>query len=99
MISILSYKFQIEKVNRLIKENKNTCILGFEEDRKLINNDKFISLGSKYNLEEISKNIFASLRKIDRLKCDLAIIEGVEEKNLGISIMNRLLRACNYNII
>lgn len=75
---------------------KNICVIGFEEDRQLINvnEENFISLGSKYNLEEISKNVFASLRKVDKLNCEVAIIEGVEKVGLGLSIMNRLVRAC-----
>ena len=57
-------------------------------------------LGSKKNLQEISSNIFSSLRKIDKLDgCELAIIEGLEKRNLGLSIMNRLARACENNII
>ena len=92
---------QIEKINELIKENRNTCVLGFIEDRKLVNveEDRFISLGSKENLLEISQNIFSSLRKIDMIEnCDLAIIEGVEKEGLGLSIMNRLVRACENNV-
>ena len=30
--------------------------------------------------------------------CDLAIIEGVEKEGLGLSIMNRLVRACENNV-
>ena len=92
---------QIEKINKLIAENNNVCVLGFIEDLNDLNvsSDKFISLGSKYNLNEISSNIFTSLRKVDKLNCSLAIIEGVEEKNLGLSIMNRLVRACENNVI
>ena len=80
----------------LISNNNNCCVVGFIEDKEYINipEDKFICLGSKNNLQEISNNIFSSLRKVDRLNCDYAIIEGVEEKNLGLSIMNRLSRAC-----
>ena len=92
---------QIAKVNKLIDENSNVCILGFKEDAERINiqKDKFISLGNKNNLPEISSNVFTSLRKVDKLNCSLAIIEGVEEKNLGLSIMNRLVRACENNVI
>lgn len=92
---------QIEKVNILIQQNDNCCVLGFTEDRQCINvsDELFINLGSKENLEEISSNIFSSLRKVDKLGCNLAIIEGVNEKNLGLSIMNRLIRACEYNIV
>lgn len=92
---------QIEKVNAVIKNNPNCCILGFSEDRELIKiqSDKFICIGSKFNLEEISRNIFTELRKIDKMNCNLAIIEGVKRKELGLSIMNRLVRACENNII
>ena len=74
----------------------------FIEDKKFINipENRFICLGSKTNLQEISSNIFSSLRKVDKLDgCTLAIIEGLEKKNLGLSIMNRLVRACENNTI
>ena len=47
----------------------------------------------------VTSKLFTSLRKVDKLNCSLAIIEGVEEKNLGLSIMNRLVRACENNVI
>ena len=92
---------RIEKINKLISENKNCSVLGFQEDRNLINisDEHFICLGSKNNLKEVSSNIFSSLRQVDKMNCNLAIIEGVERKNLGLSIMNRLVRACENNII
>jgi L-threonylcarbamoyladenylate synthase len=92
---------QISKINNYLISNNNCCVLGFTEDKEYINvpENRFISLGSKNNLPGISSNIFSSLRKVDRLNCDFAIIEGVEEKNLGLSIMNRLVRACENNII
>lgn len=92
---------QIDIINDLISKNKKSCVLGFEEDRSKINIDDgyFICLGSKENLKEISSNIFTSLRKVDNLDCSLAIIEGVEKKNFGLSIMNRLVRACENNVM
>lgn len=92
---------QISKINDNLISNNNCCVLGFIEDKEYINvpKNRFISLGSKNNLQEISSNIFSSLRKVDRLNCDIAFIEGLEEKNLGLSIMNRLVRACQNNII
>ena len=92
---------QISKINDNLISNNNCCVLGFIEDKEYINvpENRFISLGSKNNLQEISSNIFSSLRKVDRLNCDIAFIEGLEEKNLGLSIMNRLVTACENNII
>ena len=92
---------QISKINDNLISNNNCCVLGFIEDKEYINipENRFINLGSKNNLQEISSNIFSSLRKVDRLNCDIAFIEGLEEKNLGLSIMNRLVKACQNNII
>ena len=91
---------QIKKINNILK-NEDACVLGFKEDKKFINIDdnKFILLGSKYNLEEISQNVFSALRRIDKLNVKMAIIEGVEKEGLGLSIMNRLVRACENNIV
>lgn len=93
---------QISKINNdLISKHNNCCVLGFIEDKDYINipENRFINLGSKNNLQEISSNVFSSLRKVDTLNCDLVVIEGIEEKNLGLSIMNRLVRACENNVI
>lgn len=51
------------------------------------------------NLDEIAKNIFTLLRKVDKQKVDLVIIEGVGEQGIGLAITNRLIRACNYQYI
>lgn len=88
---------QIKKINELLHNNPNACVLGVEEDRdKLkIDSSRFINLGRKNNLEEISQNVFTALRHIDKLNnCNLAIVQGIEKKGLGLSIMNRLARAC-----
>ena len=52
---------------------------------------------SKDNIEEYGKNIFSALRKADDLHVDVILIEGVEKQGLGIAIMNRLLRTCEYD--
>lgn len=90
---------QIEKVNEILEEHKNACVIGFREDRTLINTEKFIDVGSKNNMNEVARNVFSALRKVDRENADLAIIEGVEKEGLGLSIMNRLVRACENNVI
>lgn len=89
---------QIEKVNRLISKNTNVCVIGFKEHKNLIKCNKYITLGNINNLEEISKNIFTSLRKADKTNSEIILIEGVSNKGIGLAIMNRLTRACEYNI-
>lgn len=96
-------KREYECIYNIIKENnnKNIGILGFSENKCKFNNSNivFFDIGSKNDLEDIARNIFTVLRKIDNYNLDLAIIEGVEKKGLGIAIMNRLVRACGYNVI
>ncbi len=90
---------QIEKINKLISENENVCVIGFSEDIKYINTDKYIDIGSKQNLNEIAKNIFSALREADKKNTKLIIIQGTKRDGLGLGIMNRLIRACENNVI
>ena len=90
---------QVNKINKLISENDNLCVIGFSEDKKYINTEKYIDIGSKNNLNEIATNIFSALRKVDDQNVALAIIEGVKKEGLGLSIMNRIIRACENNIM
>lgn len=90
---------EIEKINMLLDNGDDILVLGFDEDEQYINTDKFLSMGSRKNLNLVSKNLFSNLRKIDSYNCDYAVIEGFEKVNLGLSIMNRLIRACENNVI
>ena len=86
----------IDKINDMCKD-RNVLVLA-----RTGNLDKFIAkykLGMGDTLEEIAHNMFNRLRQVDEYKVDLVIIEGVENKNLGLAIMNRFVRACGYRYI
>jgi L-threonylcarbamoyladenylate synthase len=51
------------------------------------------------DLKDIAKNLFLTLREFDKERVDLILAEGVEEKGLGLAIMNRLRKAAGYNVI
>jgi L-threonylcarbamoyladenylate synthase len=51
------------------------------------------------DLKDIAKNLFTALRSFDKKNIDVIIAEGVEEKGLGLAVMNRLRKASGYNII
>ena len=76
------------------KSNNNTVIIGSTK-LKDINCKKFLYYGD--TLEDISHNIFSLLRKADTYQPEIILIEGVSTDKLGLAIMNRLIRACNYN--
>lgn len=91
----------INKINEITldmqNENKKVLVLGREKHiNSYIVKNKW-NMGEE--LEEVAKNIFTLLRKVDKEKVDLVIIEGVGENGLGLAITNRLIRACAYNYI
>lgn len=91
----------INKINDIInqeeKNNKSVLVLGMSNHlNKYIAKSKW-DMGE--TLEEVAKNIFTLLRKVDKEQVDLVIIEGVGEKGLGLAITNRVIRACAYNYL
>ena len=80
---------------------------------KGISNEKTVIIGSSLlkdipckaflhygdTLPEISHNIFKLLRLADTYNPELILIEGVSKDGLGLAIMNRLIRASNYNYL
>lgn len=95
-------QYLVFQMNHAIKTYKgDVVVLGFEEhkDKIVVSQDRFISLGSKQNLDEIARNIYASLRKADTVGAQMILIEGTPKEGIGMAIMNRLLRSCGYNYV
>lgn len=98
--SILVYSSDEQKMIKKIQEittKNNAVILCKTRNYNKYKNTKRVKMGD--SLEEISKNIFTLLRKADKLNKEIIVIEGVEEKGLGLAIMNRLIRACGHSYI
>lgn len=90
-------KKMIDEIKKIASNYRNPLIITTKENLKEFEKHNVINLGSKKNLLEISHNIFSILRKIDSYDADVAIIEGVESKGIGLAIMNRLIRACEHD--
>lgn len=60
---------------------------------------EILDIGSRKNLFIVARNLFKTLRKLDDLNIEYAVVEGFEEKGLGLTIMNRLRKASGHNII
>lgn len=99
LVSTDRKKISLE-ISKILKENKNLKIGIFKFDETILNEkvDNIISLGSIFNLNEMSKVLFTGLREFDKRKVDLIIVEGVEEKGIGFSIMNRLKKSSSGNV-
>lgn len=87
----------IGKMNELITNSSNISVMVTSDNIDNIikvNNVNVIDLGK--DLNEVSKNIFSALRKVDNFNSDTCYIQGFDLSGIGIGIMNRLIRACNY---
>lgn len=94
-------KKMIDIANEYLKNSRKPLIMCSDDNLDFFKNEfkgvvNFISMGNSLN--DISKNLFSNLRKVDSYNIDLVIIQGVEPNGLGLAIMNRLLRACEYNL-
>lgn len=86
-----------EKIRELVREYRSkgyrVGVMATEEFEA----DEFYHLGR--TVEDVAKNLFKALRELDRRGVDVIIAEGVEERGLGLAVMNRLRKAAGYRIV
>ena len=46
----------------------------------------------------MAKGLFAALRQLDALECDIILMEGVVEEDEGLAVMNRARKAASQII-
>ena len=91
---------QINKIKKLIEQEKQVAIIGFSEHINIFENAKFfIDFGSINCYNDVAKNMYSAIRQADSKNVDLIIIEGVSKKGIGLAIMNRLFRAVSGEYI
>lgn len=91
---------QIFYLKKFIKQyDGDVVVIGVEEHKEklFLDDQRFISVGKKDNLEDYARNIFSALRRADKIKSSKIIIEGVKMEGLGYAIMNRLIRTCEHD--
>lgn len=102
LVNYLNELDQIFYLKKIIQEcSGDVVVIGFSEhkNRLFLPEDRFIDIGPKNDLEKFAKEIYSALRKADKLKPKIILIEGVKKEGIGIAIMNRLLRATSYDIL
>lgn len=82
-----------EKINEEIKKYGKAIVISNTK----VSCYKYYNYGN--DLVSIAHNIFKLLRLADKDNGDVIIIEAVEANGLGLAIMNRLIRTCEYNYI
>lgn len=93
----------ISRINEEIavkkKGGKRVAVLATEESRDFYQADFIKSLGRRTDEEEIARHLFEVLRSFDELGAEYIFGECFFSPGIGQAIMNRLVKACGYNII
>jgi L-threonylcarbamoyladenylate synthase len=91
------------KVKELVESYRqkgvNVGVLATDETLAAYEADLIKSLGSRFNLAVVARNLFRLLREFDAEGVDVIIAEGVPTEELGLAVMNRLRKASGYNIV
>lgn len=78
---------------------KKVGILATEQTRAFYGTGFVISAGDRDRPSSIAAGLFAALREFDRIGVDIILAEGVGRNDMGLAVMNRLLKAAGYNVI
>ena len=94
----------LENIKKIVNSNEKIALLLTEKNIIKLNIDiidnkniTIINLGN--NIDDISKNLFKNLRKLNTLKLEKAYIQSFKYEDEYIAIMNRLIRTCEYKEI
>lgn len=80
-------------------EGKKVGILATDETQKEYSADVVKSMGSRFNLETIARNLFRELREFNDEPVEFILAEGVPLEGMGLAVMNRLRKASGYHIV
>lgn len=80
-------------------EDLKIGILCFDESRDRYRSRYVISLGSYFDKEAASHNLYASLRQFDEWGVDVIFAETTDEKGIGLAVRNRMFKAAGGHVI
>lgn len=93
----------VAEINKLAKEktekNQKVGIICTDETIMCYDSENVVSIGTRESEETISHNLYDVLRKFDDLEVDYIYSESFNKGNMGMAIMNRLLKAAGHKII
>ena len=89
------------EIKNLRAENKIVGVIASSELIAKLDAEKIISVnyGSRGDLKTIAANLYETLRSFDNLPAQIILAEGVEDKGLGVAIMNRLRKASTIKLL
>jgi L-threonylcarbamoyladenylate synthase len=96
-------KSMVKKIQELIAEKVDkglkVGVLASDETESSYKDCRVLSLGSRTDTSAIASNVFEKLREFDRIGVDIIFAEALDERHMGMAVMNRMKKAAGFNII
>ena len=93
----------ISKINELasrsVADGKKTGIIATEETKDRYRADIVETIGDRDDEYSIARNLYSVLRDFDDKNVESIFSESFETPNIGMAIMNRLLKAAGHQVI
>ncbi len=80
------------------KKNESVCALAFSEDCHLLD-VPFVAFGDKNDLISQARRLFSSLREVDELDKEVCFAQLPSSEDIGLAVVNRLLRAAEFSVV
>lgn len=87
------------KLQECIRQGMKAAVVAWQESQQDYPGITFLSLGRQGDYSTAAKRLYQLLRQADAQGCDVILIHGLPQENLGLAIMNRLQKAAGPNII
>ncbi|MEW8972584.1 MAG: L-threonylcarbamoyladenylate synthase [Tissierellaceae bacterium] len=87
------------RVDKLIFQGKKVGIIATDETKNRYNRGLVVVSGSRKEPETIAANLFSVIRGFDKEDIEIILAEGVAVDNIGMAIMNRMIKAAGGKVI
>lgn len=84
---------------RAILQGKRVGVMATDETKDMYGGSFVKSLGTRSDKATIARELFSTIREFDREDVDLILAEGVDLDDIGLAIMNRMIKASGGNVI
>lgn len=82
-----------------IKEGRRVGVICTDETRRSYTDGTILSIGSRTEEETIARHLYEVLRDFDEIGVDVIFSESFRTPQMGMAIMNRLLKAAGHTVI
>ena len=93
----------VEYINKMTREHqdkgKRIGVMAPKETAGMYVADVVIPVGSRDDEALAARDLYAALREFDECKVDYIYAESVSTKDVGLAVMNRLIKAAGHTII